>query len=401
MRRTETPAGTLPADWPAPDVHAAGHSEQLCQVLADAMAADGNWMSFRDWMDRALYSPGLGYYSAGATRFGAAGDFVTAPELSALFGQTLARHCRDSLAACTGDTILELGPGRGLLARDILQTLEQEDALPARYLMLDRSGALRQEQAETLSSLSSAALSRVEWLDRLPEQAVNGIILANEVLDALPVERFRRQASGVLQLGVRRSDNAFQEAHRSAPSDLKMRVEQLEKDLGRTLESGYTSELCADLEPWLGGLSASLNRGLLLFIDYGYTRTEFYHPERRMGTLRCHYRHRAHNDWLLLPGLQDLTASVDFTAVALAAHQAGLDVLGYAPQSHFLMAAGLTDLLTATASSAPSTHLKLAQQAKALMLPGEMGERFQVLALGRNFSAPVTGFQLYNHVEKL
>lgn len=401
MTPAEPVPGTLPADWPVPGSDATAHSERLCQALAGELAASGNWMSFRDWMEWVLYRPGLGYYSAGAARFGASGDFITAPELSTLFGRTLARHCRDSLAACAGNTILELGPGRGVLARDILQALERDDALPERYLMLDRSGSLREEQAQTLAVLSPEARSRVEWLDRLPQQPIDGLILANEVLDALPVERIRRLPDGVQQLGVRQDGNAFHEASRAAPRDLAARVAALETDLGRRLEPGYTTELCADLGPWLNALAATLDRGLMLFIDYGYTRSAYYHPERHMGTLRCHYRHRAHNDWLLLPGLQDLTASVDFTAVALAARDADLDVLGYAPQSHFLMAAGLTELLAATTPSTPSAQLQLTQQAKALMLPGEMGERFQVLALGRNFPTPVIGFQLYNHIKKL
>ncbi|MCK8515395.1 SAM-dependent methyltransferase [Methylonatrum kenyense] len=398
--RAEPSPGTLPAGWPTPDDSAAAHSERLCKTLADALAENGNWMSFRDWMEHVLYSPGLGYYSAGATRFGAAGDFVTAPEVSPLFGRTLARQCGDSLAACAGDTILELGPGRGMLARDILRAMQQDETLPARYLMLDRSGTLREEQAQTLSVLPDEVRARVQWLDRLPDSPINGLILANEVLDALPVERFRREASGVQQLGVRRAGDSFGEACRAAPARLAAQVEQLEDDLGRRLEPGYVSELCPDLRPWISALSTSLQRGLMLFIDYGYTRSAYYHPERRMGTLRCHYRHRAHDDWLLLPGLQDLTASVDFTAVALAADAAGLDVLGYAPQSHFLMASGLTELLACRPPSS-SSQVALTQQAKALMLPSEMGERFQALALGRNFPAPVPGFQLYNHLKKL
>lgn len=401
MMAQEIEQRPVPEGWPQPSAEAVAHSRQLSRLVAERVRDGEGWLSFHDWMEAVLYAPGLGYYSAGAARFGAAGDFVTAPGVSSLFGRTLARQCAEILIACDGDTILEFGPGNGRLAVDILQALEAMDALPERYLMLDRSGALRAEQEASLAALGDNLRQRVTWLDHLPAEPVRGLILANEVADALPVHRFRRTEEGVRCLGVGLDGGRFVPAEREAGERLQEAVAAVERDLGRRLATGYVSEYSPSLPGWIGSLSDCLAAGLALVIDYGYPRAEYYHPQRREGTLRCHYRHRSHDDWLMLPGLQDITAFVDFTAAAEAAVTAGLEVAGYASQAHFLMGAGITEVLSSSPGNDSPERVNLAQQAKALMLPGEMGERFRVLGLARNLPCSVSGFSLYNHVRKL
>jgi len=394
--------GGVPGGWPQPSGEALAHSRKLAEHLAHGIAQGGNWISFQGWMETALYEPGLGYYSAGAARFGPAGDFITAPVISSLFGWTLARQCARALEDCGGDTILEFGPGKGDLAADVLLELDRLQALPERYLLLERGGALRQQQQERLSALPAHLSARVQWLDRPPQQPVRGVILANEVADALAVQRFRRTASGVDVVGVSMDGGRFVLAERPADAGLTAAVEALERELGRRFPAGYCSEISPQLPGWMGVLGDSLEAGLALIIDYGYARRDYYMDERRDGTLMCHYRHRAHGDPLLLPGLQDMTAFVDFTAAAEGAVAAGLDVIGFASQAHFLLGAGLPGVLEERArEQSEADYLRLAQQAKTLVMPGEMGERFQVLAVGRGLTREVSGFSLYNQLHRL
>lgn len=381
--------------WPAPDEAAVQSSLQLAERIQAAIAAAGGAIGFDEYMQMALYEPGLGYYSGGAARFGESGDFVTAPLLSPLFSRTLARQCADCLAALERPVVLELGAGTGDMAADLLLELAALGQLPERYLILELSAALRAQQRETLQRKVPHLLERIEWLEQLPPQPIEGVLLANEVLDALPVQRFKLQQGAVLELAVGSQGQRLVWVERPAPSALQQAVERLQADLGHALPDGYCSEYSAQLGPWLASLAEVLRRGVMLFIDYGYPRAEYYHPQRGMGTLVCHYRHRAHEDPLILPGLQDITAFVDFSAVADAGLAAQLELLGFAPQGQFLLGAGLLELLE-TAAAAPGSResLLLAQQVKTLTLPGEMGERFKVMAFGRAFEAPLRGFSL-------
>ncbi|WP_290638028.1 SAM-dependent methyltransferase [Aquisalimonas sp.] len=394
------PQTGLPTDWPAPDPDALKLSQALTERLR-ARIEDGGPLLFDAWMESVLYEPGLGYYSAGQEKFGAAGDFITAPLVSPLFAWTLAGQCAEALAAVDGDTILELGPGEGSLAADILTELDRQGCLPVRYCLLERSASLRQRQHERIAGAVPHLLDRVHWLDTLPETPIDGVILGNEVLDALPVVRFQRRGDSVEELAVTTHDGGFGWHVQPARPAVVDAVTAIEAELGAPLPDGYCSELCLQLPAFVASLADSLRRGLLLLVDYGYPRSEYYRADRHQGTLVCYYRHRAHWDPLVVPGLQDVTAFVDFTAVAEGAHAAGLRILGYTTQAHFLMGAGVTELLQARRGDDPVEQARLAQQAKTLMLPGAMGERFRVLAAATSELTGISGFSLYNHLEQL
>ena len=362
----------------------------------------GGTIDFADYMALALYAPGLGYYSAGQERFGPGGDFTTAPLMTDLFSRTLAWEVARILQASQGDTVLEFGAGTGRMAADMLAELARRDALPARYLILEVSADLRARQAATLAERVPDLAARVTWLDRLPTQPLDGVVLANEVLDALPVRRFHRREDGVDSLGVGHdAEGALCWRALPADAELSAAVEAIEADVGTALPPGYVSEWCAGLRPWVHSLAGVLGTGAALLIDYGYPRREYYHPQRATGTLLCHYRHRAHDDPFFWPGLQDLTASVDFTIAARAAADAGLAVLGFATQGNFLAGAGLPALLEESAADDPNQAAALAQQAKPLLFPDEMGERFKVLGLGRNLDVPLPGFAFADHRARL
>jgi len=380
---------------PTPDPAAAAHSARMLDRLRAEMAATGGAISFARFMDLALYAPGLGYYCAGTRKFGPDGDFITAPELSPLFSRSLAHHCREILAALPGGAILELGAGTGMMAADLLQELRKWDALPEQYAIVELSGELRERQRQTLAERAPDLLARVVWLDALPEPGFRGVILGNEVLDALPIERFRITAQGPRRLMVVWTDAGLACIEGEEDSSVTAAVAQIEAEIGRSLPEGYVSEYVPWLKEWLAAVAAPLAAGALLFIDYGYPRRAYYHPQRATGTLLCHYRHRVHDDPLLLPGLQDITASVDFTAVADAALAVGLEVAGYTTQNYFLFGCGLMELLAEEIPANPThstPYLEQARQVKLLTLPGEMGDRFQAIALTRNLEIPLRGF---------
>ena len=378
---------------PEPDAAARAHGERVAAHLHDAIADAGGTLPFDRFMELALYAPGLGYYSAGARRFGRDGDFVTAPELSPLFGRCVAAQAAEVLEALGGGDLLELGAGRGTLAADLLETLAAADRLPDRYLVLDLSGSLREEQRATLARRVPELLGRVQWLDAPPADGFRGVMIGNEVADALPVSRFRVGAGGVEEAHVATAGDGFAWAWRPAGAELATGVGAVVAEVG-ALPEGYVSEVCPRLAPWIASLAAPLAAGALLLVDYGYPRREYYLPERSDGTLQCHYRQRAHGDPLRLVGLQDITAHVDFTALAEAGDAVGLAVAGYTTQAHFLLGCGLDGLLAASDPADTAAHLALMQQARALTLPGEMGERFQVLALSRGLDQPLRGFAL-------
>ena len=368
----------------------ARHSGAVLQAVRDAIATHGGWLPFDDYLRIVLYAPGLGYYSAGSVKFGRGGDFVTAPELSGLFGRCVARQCAEILQLTGGD-VLELGAGSAALAVSVLGALDELDALPQHYYILEVSADLRARQEQRVAALPQALRARLRWLEALPATPIAGVMLANEVADALPFKRFTVTSAVLLESGVALSPaGALIEAERPADAMLAAEVAQLAASLPAPLPPGYRSELCPMLQPWIIALGACLSRGAALLIDYGLGRREYYHPQRAQGTLRCHFRHRAHENALLYPGLQDITAWVDFTRAAEAAVDAELEVAGYCTQAAFLLANGIESDL---AASAGGEQARLASEARALLLPGEMGESFKVMALTRDVAAPLRGFQ--------
>ena len=287
--------------------------------------------------------------------------------------------------------ILELGAGSGVMAQDVLLELEAQGSLPQHYLILEVSADLRERQRATLQERAPHLLDRVQWLDALPAD-FSGVILANEVLDALPVQRFRIRGTGVHALGVAWELGQFEPSEIQAPAELERAVRDIESSLEERLPNGYVSEINTRLAPFIAGIAAALTRGVMLFIDYGLPRLQYYRPERNQGTLLCHYRHRFHDNPFLNVGLQDIGAWVDFTCVAEAAVAAGLNVAGFTTQAHFLIGNGIERLLAPRDGESLVPQVQLARQAMLLTLPGEMGERFKVIGLTRNYNAPLAGF---------
>ncbi len=381
------------AGLPTPDAEASIRSTELAHYIHAEIEANGGGLPFSRFMEHALYNPDYGYYSAGANQLGAAGDFVTAPEISSLFGCCVATQVAALLEPYGEDgEILELGAGTGRLAVDLLEELERLGKLPRRYLILELSGGLRARQQHTLKERLPHIYERIEWLDQLPKKPLKGVIFGNEVLDALTVDCFEIEPGGTHPLEVCGDNESFSWRRGQPSIPLSNAVTRIEAGLGQQLAAGYRSELCLHLQAWVRSLADCLAAGAILLFDYGYTRAEYYHPERRQGTLVCHYRHHAHFDPLVLPGLQDITASVDFSAVAEAGTNAGLELAGYATQAWFLMGTGLEEQLARTDPNDQMAYLKRIQELKTLTLPSEMGERFKAIALGRNLEQPLRGF---------
>ncbi len=378
-------------DLPPPDGDALVHSQKLEAHIRQVIEQSGGWISFARFMELALYAPGLGYYSAGAAKLGKEGDFVTAPEISSLFSCCLAGQVCEALEQIGGGDVLELGAGSGAMAADILRQMARQDCLPGEYLILEVSADLRRRQQQFLAEAAPELARRVRWLDALPEQ-FDGVIVANEVMDALPVERIRLAPEGLLVQGVVVSDGGFAWQDRPAGDGLIADWEAVCADLPQKPDPGFESELCRQLGPWVGALADSLRRGVILLIDYGLPRSQYYHPDRSDGTLLCHYRHRAHPDPLRFAGIQDITAWVDFTRAAEAAVDNDLEIMGFSTQAHFLMAAGLQRLLEQSPAGPTQQSLDLAGQVRKLTLPGEMGERFKVIGLSRGMDRCLSGF---------
>ena len=390
----------LPPSLPTPDADSAAHSKRTATYIRDHIVSAGGSISFAEFMHHALYAPGLGYYTAGTTKFGEEGDFVTAPEVSAVFGRVLARQCAEVLSHFESGSILEYGAGSGKLAVDMLEALAALGALPSSYLILEVSPDLREREQVFIRERIPELADRVAWIDSVPE-AHSGVIVANEVLDSMPVERFVCRDEGVMQLCVAAEDDAFTFVEAPAPENLALAVASIEKYLGDRLPDGYMSEICLAIPPWIGGMAAALREGVAFLFDYGVSRREYYAPERAQGWLRCHFRHRAHDDPLILPGVQDLTAWVDFTSVARAAVAQGLDVAGYAPQAQFLIGGGLEAEMRDFEKLATAEQLALSQEVKKLTLPGEMGERFKCIALRKGPIETPTAFGLADRTHTL
>jgi SAM-dependent MidA family methyltransferase len=385
------------------------HSRSLAGLIRAQLAAAGGWLSFERFMELALYAPGLGYYSAGSVKIGVGGDFVTAPEVSDLFNRCVARQCAEILTT-TGGEILELGAGTGRMAATVLTALAAQGVLPERYAILEVSADLAARQRAHLAQLPPPLRERVVWLERLPGSPLRGVMLANEVADALPCRRFTWRDGAVRELGVALDETtasaggatagapeacgeeiSFREQSSAADAVLARACEGLLASLEGELPQGYASEVCLRVEPWIASLSECLGRGVLLLCDYGLPRRHYYHRERASGTLRCHFKQRAHADPYINVGVQDITAWVDFTRIAEAALAANLTVSGFATQAAFLLASGLEGFV---AEADGAQRARLAGEARRLVMPEEMGEAFKFMALTRGYDAPLSGFTL-------
>lgn len=387
------PAGL---ELPTPPAPLARLSQQLGHRIADDIRRSGP-VSFEHYMRMALYEPGLGYYVNGLHKFGASGDFVTAPEQGKLFAGALARQVDEIARSLTGDyLIMEPGAGSGALARDLLSTLSHR---PQRYLILETSAALRAVQRETLSELPDEVLQRIEWIDAPPDQPFDGVIIANEVADALPVAVFSIGKDGLQERCVRVHGDRLGWVDQTPRPRLAGAFADLQERLGKQLAVGYSSEICLDLPAWLETISRPLRTGTVLLIDYGYPRSEYYLPERSAGTLVCHYRHRAHFDPFVWPGLTDLSAFVDFSAVADAGARCGLELAGFTTQADFMVAMDAHEAIEAATDEA--TRMRLAGELKRLIMPGEMGEKFKLLGLCRGMEKPPSGFAFSDQRHRL
>ena len=386
---------------PEPDDAAKSRSRELCDCIVLACEEQGGSIAFSTYMQMALYQPGLGYYSGGLQKFGEAGDFITAPEMSSLFSRCVARQVAQVIAELGQADVVEFGAGSGVMAADVLLELEQLQRLPGHYYVVELSAELRQRQQQTMLDKAPHLLETVHWLDALPTQPIQGVILANEVLDAMPVECFCIHDGSVEQLRVAVNNNDLCATYARADGDFAAQVRTIEQRREQAFADGYCSEFNPAIPAWLAGLHAVLEKGLVLLIDYGYPAKEYYLEERNSGTLVCHYQHRAHADPLWYPGLQDITAFVDFTAVAHAAVDAGFGVSGYTSQAMFLLGCGLAELHQTLMSDDPRQQLLLAQQVKTLTLPSEMGERFKAIALTRGMDLPLIGFALGDYRNRL
>jgi len=380
------------ASHPSVDPAAEAHRRRLANLMRAKAMEHGGLLPFDRFMELALYAPGLGYYIAGAHKFGAGGDFVTAPEISPLFGRCLARQCAEVLTTLSGGDILEFGAGTGALAVELLAGLESQGTLPGRYLILEPSPELRARQQRLLRKRQPGMFDRVEWLDRLPG-SFSGVVLANEVADAMPVHRFVvREHGSVGEICVRPVADSWEEIVVDPISPGLVEAVQALQAQGLARTPGFASELNLRLRPWTGALAGAMRQGLALVIDYGYPRHEYYHPSRDTGTLMCHYRHRAHGAVYEHIGLQDITAHVDFSALADAALAAGMQVAGFTTQAHFLIGCGFDELLAEALDDSNGFDLMLG--AKQLVMPSGMGERFRVLGLAKDIDRPWRGFSL-------
>jgi SAM-dependent MidA family methyltransferase len=379
----------VPADFlPEPDAAARAHGAAVAAALALEIDAAGGWLTLEAYLRFVLYAPGLGYYVAGARKFGAAGDFVTAPELSPLFGAALAVEVAAHLLRHGGD-VIELGAGTGRLAADLLRGLDAAGAMPRRYAILEVSPDLRERQRETLAREVPAHTPRVEWIDALPVRW-DGVVVMNEVLDAVPPHVLARREGRWFERGVARlGDGLAIEDRPLGPGALRALGEARFPE-----RIDYASEVNPAAEALVEDLGRRAGQGTILAIDYGFPRGEYYHPQRASGTLMGHYRHRAHADPLLWPGLSDLTAHVDFTAIAEAGVRAGLSVAGFATQAGFLLSCGILDRLAAVGPPASADYVRAAAAVQKLLSPAEMGELFKVLALATDAPEPGPGFRL-------
>lgn len=376
------------------------NNEQLKQLICQEIARSGGTISFAKFMELALYAPNLGYYNTATRKFGRGGDFITAAEISPLFAACVAKQCQQILSALSGGDILEIGAGSGVFAKNILIELKKRDALPQHYFIFEISPALRTQQFELLQQECPEFLSRVHWLDKLPDNGITGIIFANEVLDALPVHCFQITETEVEERGVAWENDRFvwRPQKKIAPA-LMTRIEAILQE--NPLPYDYASEINLEIPHWITRVAQSLHQGAVLLFDYGYGRREYYHPDRRQGTLMCFSQKHNHSDPLIQVGLQDITAHVDFTAVAESALDAGLRVAGYTTQAAFLLACGLLDLAAESPDTSATATYQQAQVIKTLTLPSQMGEIVKVICLTKQLELSLLGFALHDRRKDL
>lgn len=377
-------------DLPVPGDVAQQHSEKLIAMIKHDIEKNGGAISFQRYMELALYAPGLGYYAAGSAKLGDEGDFVTAPEISVLFSQALANAVLPVIKQ--DEVILEVGAGRGRMAADILLYLKQQNKLPKEYWILELSADLRQRQKQTIEEIAPELIDKVKWLNELPE-SFSGVVLANELLDAMPVQLFQKKENDINEVNVvwRNERFAFQ-LKSSFDERLIVRTKEIESQLGVDFTAGYISEINFAAEDWIKSIAERMQSGVVILIDYGFPRHEYYHEQRGQGTIMCHYRHRSHPDAFVYPGLQDITAHVDFTAMADSALEAGMKVIGYTNQVSFLMGSGLAELAALDKEPDVKKQMDIAGQIKKLTLPHEMGELFKVIGFSKNCDAVLPAF---------
>lgn len=386
----------MPLPQPAPD--ALEQSNRMAAAVADAIRHAGGWIPFSRYMELVLYAPGLGYYSGGARKFGPAGDFITAPELTPLFGQALATQVAQVMRLSAAH-VIEVGAGTGLLAADLLLELERRDCVPESYAILEVSGELRERQAGAVAQRVPHLAQRVRWLDALPEQFA-GAVVANEVLDVMPVHVLVARDGVLLERGVA-LDEAGAPTWADRPAASLVASEAARLDLPMPRNGQYVTEISFAARAWTAEWARILRAGALLLVDYGYPAAEYYLPSRSSGTLLCYYRHQAHGDPFLWPGLNDVTSFVDFTAVAEAGFNAGLDVLGYTSQAAFLFNCGILEVLARRGPEDGADYVRAARAVQRLTTPQEMGELFKVLALGKGIDEPLVGFTRGDRVHTL
>lgn len=385
---------SLHTPFPLASEIALAHSQSVLTLIKEQILASDGWISFEQFMNLALYAPGMGYYSSGAIKLGSAGDFVTAPEISSLFGRTLVLQLSQISQCLQHPYILEFGAGSGRLALDILIELEKTAELPEKYFIMEVSAELRQRQLTLLASKAPHLIHRVEWLERLPDQ-FNGIILANEVLDAMPVHLVAWHDNAIFERGVSwHNDQLTWQDRPLQDIYLHSIAGQMTSQINPNSDSHfeYVSEFNLSAIGFMRSLAKLLRQGVILLIDYGFGRDEYYHPQRNQGTLMCHYRHHAHDNPFYLPGLQDITSHVDFSAVTQAAVDSNLTLLGYTTQAFFLINSGITKILAQIPVEDTARYLPQSNQLQKLINPAEMGELFKVIAFGKEFTEPLIGF---------
>ena len=373
------------------------------RCIKKACEQAGGWIPFSEFMNITLYEPALGYYSGGLQKFGASGDFITSPEVSAFFGQCLANQLKEVIqnlrnVSAEEVVIIEFGAGSGVLSLDILLELEKLSTLPDKYLVLELSAELQHRQKQTIKQKAPHLYENVEWLDQLPDGLTNAVVVANEVLDAMPVECFRipgaRDSHQVETLMVAVEGENLVSKYIAVDNVAAEKISSIEQRSEIEFSAGYCSEYNPAIRGWLSALENKIEHSVILLIDYGYNETEYYHPDRTAGTLMCYYQHKAHGDYFWWPGLQDITAFVNFTDVAYGAVDLGLEVSGYTTQAAFLLANGLSELHASQLTDDVQQQIKLSQQIKTLTLPSEMGDRFKVMALTKNYEEPLQGFSM-------
>ncbi|MGK0297199.1 MAG: SAM-dependent MidA family methyltransferase [Gammaproteobacteria bacterium] len=401
MNNSQQDNSSLPNGWPVPDAIALQYSHKLAELITGEIEVNDGQISFERFMQMALYQPGIGYYSAGARKFGKDGDFTTAPEISSLYSACIARQCEQVFELTGSNTILELGAGSGAMASDILSDLRRRSNMPDTYLILETSADLRDRQQQRLHNDHPDFIDRIHWLDSLPTAHLNGVILANEVLDAMPVNRIKFDKDDVHELMVGHELNEFHWQYRLVSNELMMEVDSRLSRLKENFSDGYVTEINCLIPAFIHSLSEVIGSGAIFLLDYGYPRYEFYHPQRTEGTLICHYRHRSHDNPFIYLGNQDITAFIDFTSVAQCGHDYGLDVKGYSSQAGFLMSMGIEQVIKEYGDDSKNNTLILSQQAGQLLLPGQMGEKFKVMALTRNITTELDGFKLANTIHRL